>query len=247
MGKLEITYEIIGFDGFLYNQQPSWQNCEFSMEKENVAMLRIWEDGINDSSQIEIAKNRIEQRVKSFILALEFSLSLFLTSTKKRIDIPAITTEDGAQDISETNFSIDEVSASVSPAMPPEEMPSLPLECEPWILTLAEVKLFEQCVEEQLKRHYLIIEELWNDFEQEFDTATRDITDQIKLVRDFVSHAECYSEKVKNFVSNYLPTSIQHDGNNYSVKFFRNDNNHRNFVARFEEKSREIARILVEK
>lgn len=251
MGKLEITYEITGFDRILYNQRPSWKNCEFSMEKENLAMLRIWEDGINNTSQIEPAENRIEQRVKSFILALEFSLGLPLKYTMKGKEIPTIikVIKDGVirVTVTATTFAGSEVFGIISPVEPPKEMPSLPLECEPWVLTLVEAYTFGRYVEEQFKRQYLIIEELWDEFEQEFDQTTKDIRKDLKFIRDFVSHPICNNSSVVNFVSKDLPTSILRIGCKDYVKFPRNDISHRNFVAGFEAKSREISYALVEK
>lgn len=244
MKTLEITYEIRGFDRVLFIEKPSWNNCEFTMNGEDIATLRIWEDGIDNVAQIDRAKIIIKQRVKTFILALEYRLQLPLTSIVKKINYPTIMKMDGTIHITE-NFGIDdEPSNRVLPVKPPEEMPSLPVECEPWILTLAEAHIFEQYVEEQFKRQYLIIEELWAEFAHEFDKETQDIKPKLKLIRNFLSHAICDDKNIIELVSNDLPTSILDDGR---VKFLRNDIDHRNFIARFEIKSREISHALVEK
>lgn len=247
MGRLEITYEITGFDGILYSQQPSWENCKFSMEKENLAIFSVWEDGINNASQLEAAKNNITQRVKSFVLALEFKLGRPLEYAEKSTQTPTIITENGTLHLLSKGYAKSFLSFSVSPSNPPKDMPSLPLECERWVLTLAEAYIFGQYVEEQFKRQYLIIEELWDEFAAEFDAATKNKREELKLIRDFVSHPVCCNKKIVEFVSNKLPSSIFYDGTEARVRFLSNDTTHRNFVARYEVKSREISRSLVEK
>lgn len=248
-GKLEITYEITGFDRILYSQKPSWENCEFSMEEENRAVLRVWEDKIYNKDQLQQAKTRLERKVKSFILAMEFALSCPLQYRVLHEKRPAITAEDGTIELIEVVSVKDEAVSSVAPSMPPKEIPALPLECERWVLTLAEAHRFGDYVEEHLKREYLIIEELWPEFKNEIDdaNASQELINKIRWTRNFVSHQICHDEKVVDHVLRELPSAAWYEGKELRVKFISSDVSHRCYVSRYEVKAREIARLLVEK
>lgn len=259
MERMELTYNIKGFDRVLYNKPPSWRNCEFSMNEDEkngiTALLCVWEEinykEVNTIEQLERIEKELEQKVQSFILALKFMLKLPLKRELKEKKVPSIILQDGSVHCSSIAIASDELESDYMLSAPPKEMPSLPLECEPWVLTLVEAAVFKSYVEEQFKRQHLIIEELWGEFKHEFNDEEmqklklkkEEIGKEIKWLRDFVSHAICNKKGVVKFISKNLPTSIVPGG----VKFLRGDVNHRNFVARYEAKSRQLAHHLVEK
>lgn len=246
MNKLEIKYQIRGFDRFLYSHKPSWPNCEFLQDSEESASVCIWRDNITNREQIELAKNSIEQTLKSFVLALQHSLAIPLRYRKIAEAIPAIELEDGGISLTESLSVATCVSMTVAPRTPPDAMPVIPLECETWVLTLAETQAFHGYPEECLKRHYLIIEELWDEFSEAFNSTTQATKYDLKLIRDFASHAICDSTRVVDLVSRGLPSSVVQVKGKQGVKFQRSNTTHRNYIASFEAKSREIARKLVD-
>jgi len=211
--KLEITYEITGFDRILYSQKPSWENCEFLMEEEGRTSLRVWEDEIYNKDQLQQAKTRLERKVKSFILAMEFALSCPLQYRILHEKRPAIIAEDGTIELIEVVSVRDEAVSSVAPSMPLKEIPALPLECERWVLTLAEAHRFGDYVEEHLKRDYLIIEELWDEFKNKINNVqiTQGLIDKIRLTRNFVSHQICRDGEVIDHVLNELSSAAWYE------------------------------------
>ncbi len=251
MKKLEITYEITGFDRVLYDKSPSWKNCIFKMDEKNRANLCIWEENINDQNHLELAEKILKEKVRAFVLAMEFQFMLPLTCRMISIEKPTIA-------IGNTVYCYDtvilssETEAICHPSDPPSEIPRLPIECEKWVITLAETHIFGNFVEEQLKREYLIIEELWDEFKNEFSVPDQRMADNLKFIRNFVSHAVCGKQKTAEFICNdsncpATAISISQQTGKPVVKFLRNDINHRNYIALYEVKARDIARRLVEK
>lgn len=244
--RLEVTYEITGFDRVMYDTTAMWPGCEFAMVSADKGKVRFWEEGVTTSEQLQAAKDRIRDKLKAFTLALQLERRRLLHVSPPIVKDPQLPS-DGLTLTASANLDI-RLNAEVihAPRLPPRSMPSAPLECERWILTLAEAASFEGFVEEQLRRHFLIIEELWPEFVHEFDDAPKRDYHEIRLIRNFVSHPVCEDKHVVTFIAKHFPKGIQKiDGKDMAV--FQRKVTHRNFVARFEVKSRGLAGLLVEK
>ena len=90
----------------------------------------------------------------------------------------------------------DQPSTQVKPRKVPPVIPEVPLEAERLVVMWKEVNKLGDYVEEQLRRHYLIIEELWDEFQNSFDVVDHTHKEQVKLIRHFVSHAFCCNTRV---------------------------------------------------
>jgi hypothetical protein len=108
-----------------------------------------------------------------------------------------------------------------------------------------EANKLQAYVEEQLRRHYLIIEELWGEFQHTFGADVGERKKRVKLIRDFVSHESCCKRDVIALVESDLASAVVSVQGKKRVRFLRNVE-HRNFVGRFEVISRGLARSLVD-
>lgn len=125
-------------------------------------------------------------------------------------------------------------------------MPEVPLEAERWVGVWVEAFKLKDYVEEQLRRQYLIIEELWDEFKYSFNDKVRHDKKQVKHIRDFVSHASCHNSDIIALVENDLQSAVVYVNGAKHVAF-RRIVEHRNYIAKFEIKSRDLARDLVDK
>lgn len=251
MNRITVTYQFTGFD-VLYNKKPSWNNCDFEMCENGDAILKIWKDF--DKGDIDNIYYELANRVESFGLALKYQCYRNLEWKKLKCE-KNILQNDGV--IKETIILSDEVIAETSLRTPPIEMPSVPISCKRWILTYSEAFMLNKTefVDEQLKRHYLIIEELWEELRNEEspsekggkikDIEIKDV-DNIRNIRNFVSHPYCYGSEVKTLVSEELPSAITKKNNKPCVCFERDNIEHITYVARYEVKAREIAKKLID-
>jgi hypothetical protein len=244
MGTLVINYELSGFDRILYNSPAQWENCTFKMNEKLIASVRIWEEGIESYDELRDSAAKIEWRLKSLILALEWKYGRELKYRIREIIEPPLENENIA--VRDITCIEDEVNVDISPQTPPLNMPQAPLQCERWIKTLIEANRLSDFVEEQLKRQYLIIEELWDDFASEYNAEEHKNVKSVKIIRHFVSHESCNDRTIVNFIEPLLPSAIINNGIKKKVRFLRNIE-HRNFVAQFEIIAREIARSLIQK
>lgn len=102
----------------------------------------------------------------------------------------------------------DYVTLGISPKCIPDTLPQIPLEAKRWIQIWTESTKLHDYVEEQLRRHYLIIEELWQENHQILDASQKAEKLNIKLIRDFVSHASCINPEVVSLVEKKLPSAV---------------------------------------
>ena len=238
MNRITVTYQFTGFD-ILYNEKPSWDNCDFEMCENGDAILKIWKDF--DKGDIDNIYYELANRVESFGLALKYQCYRNLEWKKIKCE-ENILQDDGI--IKETILLSDEVIAETSLKTPPIEMPSVPISCKRWILTYSEAFILDKFVDEQLKRHYLIIEELWKNHLH--SKEENEIKNNICSIRNFVSHPNCDDDKIKKLVSKELPSAIIEKNNKTRACFERDSTEHQNYVARYEVKAREIAKKLID-
>lgn len=243
---LEIEYRIGGFRWTLYVPPPQWPDCRFEQGDDLDVTLHIVESGVTPETNFDGLIAFADARVRQLVLAWELQLGQRLQLRRVNIAWPTFPQKDGIAKIGDTVAFSDLCQAEIVYAPAPAQMPQVPLAAERWIRTLAEAGDFPDYVEEQLRRHYLVIEELWSNYKSQFDPADQAKCEEIRLVRDFVSHAECDRKKVVDFISVNLPSAAVPGKQQPTVRFDRLSPEHRAFVARHEVDSGRIARRLVQ-
>ena len=244
---LEIAYYVRGFQQTVYAPIPEWPGCVFEQNDNLDVTLRIKESGLTPDTNLDSLIALVDARVRQLVLAWEFQYGRRLQLTRRNIAWPSFPENDGTIKASDTVALSDYAEAKIVFAPPPQQMPQVPFAAERWIRTFAEAGDFEDYVEEQLRRHYLIIEELLDKHGSKLDPVDQKRCEEIGLIRDFVSHAECdRNRKLVDLISAQLPSAIVAGRSKQTVRFDRLSTEHRNFVARYEVDSRRIARKLIE-
>lgn len=244
MEEFRIIVEIDGFDRVLYKKTANWNKCTLSVISNSSAKLEIWEDGIDTPEKLQAAIFNVREKMERFILSIEWTYGHELKPKITEIHAPTFVDENNILEISESLKLQVQVEADVAPREVPAAIPQVPLEAKRWIQIWVEACKLEEYVEEQLRRQYLIIEELWNDFKDSFDAQSVADKKRVKLIRHFVSHANCDNPNIIALVESDLPSAVLIVNGRKRVAFQRTVE-HRNYISRFEVKSREIARSLV--
>lgn len=243
---LALTYQVRGLDRMIYDSLAIWDNSSFEVDENLVGTLVVYAEGITSGEQLALARTNLEKQVEEFVLALEWHYRSPLQQHRVSVKLPIIESADGAIHLSDFMGLSDAASCHVHPGKVPALMPQIPLECRRWIVTLTETTRLSSYVEEQLRRHYLIIEELWDEFSDGLDATRETSKQEIKWIRDFVSHPVCDKRSaLVSFISSLLPSAIVQGADKPTVRFLRNVE-HRNFVARYEVVSRVLATNLVQ-
>jgi hypothetical protein len=244
MDELKIFGEIEGFDRVLYESTACWSNFTLGVINNGKAPFEAWTNGIDSVEKRAIALNAIIGQIERFILSVEWSFGHLLRYTINNVIGPTFGSEDSLLAIKEKLTIGDHVENTMAPRKVPKVLPQVPVEARRWIHIWLECTKLSDYVEEQLRRQYLIIEELWPELHPTFNSTQKSDKKDIKLIRDFVSHASCGNSDVVSLVERDLPSAVELINGQKHVQFKRTTE-HRNYVARFEVKSREIARELV--
>jgi hypothetical protein len=243
-GELRLVVKVERLDRVLYEEVAHWDKCLLSMENASKAHVEMWESGIDNTEDLELALPRIKERLRRLVLALEWNYGRELSVEVITVRAPSF---GKVADLTVTDDSIEFESrahAAVKPRQVPQEMPEVPLGAKRWVAMWTEIMKLGDYVEEQLRRHYLIIEELWDEFQNSFDVAACADKERVKLVRDFVSHASCDNPAVIALVEHDLTSAVIMVNGKKRVAFQRTVE-HRNYVSQFEAVSRGLARSLV--
>jgi hypothetical protein len=243
---LEITYFVRGFRQTVYLPAPEWPGCTFEQDDNFDVTLRITESGLTLDTDLGSLIEFVDLRVRQLILAWELRYGRRLQLTRRNTALPSFPQNGGTVEISDTLMLSDRAEAEIVFAPPPDQMPQVSLRAGRWIRTFAEAGDFLDYAEEQLRRHYLIIEELWDTYASKFDAGDQSKREVIGLIRHFVSHVECNHEKVVQFISARLPNAVVAGRSRPTVRFDRLSVEHRNFVGRCVPDSERIARELIE-
>ena len=237
-------FEISGFGRKLYNQTASWNGFTFDMLDERTALIRF-DESIDADNPLDSSK--IQEKVDAFVRSLRFkyqwNLIWRLTARPLPVEKPS-----PHMDVISTVAISSWVATEVCPGEPPCEMPAMSSEKERFVRTFVEAANFPEYVEEQLRRYFLILEELWP---QKRSNLPHNVLvneadyDELLKVRNFVSHAVCHDESVVQFISANLPSAITADGTRKAVRFERTVE-HRNFVSPYSVRAQDIARKLIE-
>lgn len=242
---LEITYLIRGFRQIVYRPGPDWPGCSFEQDGNFDVTLLIAEADLTPETDVGCLIDISDRRARQLVLAWELQHGHRLELIRRNTALPAFPERDGAVEAVDTLMISDRAEAEIVFAPAPGQMPQVPIMAERWIRTFAEAGDFSDYPEEQLRRHYLVIEELWGTRVSVFSVQDQAKRVDIGLVRDFVSHAECDRKKVVAFISAHLPSAIVAGRTAPTVRFDRLSIEHRNFVGRHIPDSERIARELI--
>jgi hypothetical protein len=246
MAQIKIIGEIEGFDRVLYESVAKWDGFSLSVVTDGKAQFQISIDNIDSIEQTPDAIRIAQEKIERFTLSAEWATGCELKYTIHNIDTSDFASTEELLVLKEQLRLCDFATAEIPPKPIPAALPQIPLEAERWIRTWIESTKLNDYVEEQLRRHYLIIEELWQDNHQIFDASQRADKKSIKLIRHFVSHESCKDPEVVALIENDLPSAVVMLNGAKHVRFNRTTE-HRNYIARFEVKAREIARALVDR
>lgn len=200
---------------------------EFEVIDEMTARIgnyRTWFDNVEPDALRQVQKE-IQERVESFVLAMRFLGNARFSQTDEilyyiaesgeeyqitnDIDIEAIIHQSKGEEFNYGSVVFPAMtfcgSASTSPAPLPQSMPSVPLILKRHILNVLQAEELDSdsdhYEDEQLKRWFLIIEEL------ETDTSKQEYKD-LRSVRNFVSHPKVDKKETITFLEKELPSSV---------------------------------------
>lgn len=243
MNQVKVTGVINGFDGALYKSIARWDNFILYEVFNGSAKFEAWADEVDTIDRVENAVVVLEELIMRFILSVEWLLGRKLIYVIDNIEKPVFASENASIELVDRIYAKDSCEIELVSRKIPNNIPQLPLEAKRWILIWVEASQFNDYVEEQLRRHYLIIEELWQELHHIFDKSQKEEKKKIKLIRDFVSHAHLDNVDIISLVKNDLPSAYDEEKNRVQ---FKRTTEHRNYISQFEVKSRQIARALVE-
>jgi len=228
-----------------------------------VGYYTTWIDNV-DPDSLRMKRIEIQQRAESFVLAMQFlgnanfsksdeSLSYILDTGEKHqivddCDIEAIIRRSRGESYNYCNVKLPAVKGHGwghnSPVPLPKKMPSIPLILKRHILTVLQAEALDNNSEhygdEQLKRWFLIIEELEPN---QSSQAFRDL----KCARHFVSHPTLHFKDTVAFLKRELPSSVSSIANGgEKAQYLRDDPIHRALVSKYETLARQWAKRLVE-
>lgn len=245
MEEFRLVVEVEGFDRVLYKEPANWGKCNLSQIDCSTAIIEVWENDIDSLEKLKATAVNLKEKIERLILSIEWAYGHELKWKISKIYAPSFVEQNNILEITESLRMQDQVDSQVAPREVPTEMPQIPLEAKRWIQIWVEACKLGEYVEEQLRRQYLIIEELWNEFNSTFDAQSKADKRQIKLIRDFVSHASCNNVDIVTLIEPDIPTAV-HVVNGVKRVAFQRTVEHRNYISRFEVKSRKIARTLVD-
>lgn len=268
MKRLELNCTFFQISAPYKEETVLWDGqVEFKIGQEEgniVGYFRAWKDNV-EPERIKVEGEKLEEKAKSLALGLKFignrqvywkksSLDYYFQSEKitirNDVDIEAVIKRSKGEPF---NCYIDAVlpmyeatmTVSVSQLPLPLQMPNIPLSLERYILTIIqaeELDGYEQNYEdEQLKRWFLILEELETD-KNKNETGYK----EIKHMRHFVSHSMCHGTEVIAFLKKELLNSVYiNPSGQEEARFCRDDSSHISLVSKYQNKARRRARDLV--
>lgn len=244
MEEVRLVVEIKGLNWKLVQEEVVWDNFRFSMPDEETGIVEIWIDDVDAEEKVKPALESLQDRIRRFVLALEWKVCRELKWRIIHETLPSCVTGNETIRVSDTIGVADRFYCSAVGGNTPLQMPEFPIEAERWVQTLVEACKFSGYVDETFRREYFIIEELWGEFSLCFTPQERDERRDLKRIRHFISHERCADPDVVALVRQGLPQAFHSDSAGDYVRFERTVD-HRNFVARFQSKTRALARKLV--
>jgi hypothetical protein len=261
--KLELTQEIYDLSIRYEIGIITWgdKNAKFEIKENeacNIGILSIWKNDV-EPDKIASEWKKLICSLKSFCLGMKLNGNRNIKYKKQKLfyhfdgepflirnklDITAIIKRSKGENYNYINGTLPastmNSTGTVSPSPLPSQMPFIPLSLQRHVMTIIQAEELEQqnlnYEDEQLKRWFLLLEELYED--------KNDVNyNHIKYVRDFVSHPKCNSSKIIEFLKKQFPESVNQSGT--EAIFKRDKQSHINFVSRYQYKARNIAKLLV--
>ncbi|HEU0153179.1 MAG TPA: hypothetical protein VFQ84_07535 [Arenimonas sp.] len=241
--KLTLTARIDGLPRVPFRKPVSWAQARLDVSESLEGQLTLWKDGLGSRAEVSDAIAELTQSAERFALAMSWRFATPVKAIVIWIDTPEFELPGTVSVRSGIAFGDQAVAIDGPPPPAPVQFPQVPLEARRLILTMAEASLFDGFVEERLRRHFLVIEELWEDFKDQFGPEDHEWHEKLTKVRNFVSHPRCRS--AFGLVSPDLPSAVL-PGLVKAVQFERTIE-HRNFIAKFETQSQRIAVQLIKR
>lgn len=242
--RLQRIYRIQGLDRILYSRPPSWAEGTFVNLSEEEGELTLHRDGITTRPYLESAIADMDAMAQRFHLYLLYRFGSRVTLDLLRSDEPDVDPH-GTISIHARLGISDTCKVTVLPKEPPAELPQMSDQAARWVYTIAEVRMLDRFPDEAMKRLYLIIEELWPDFERTATSEQRQNKLIAQNIRDFVSHPVCNKQRVVDFVSTQFPNAVI-STDPLTVRFDRTSVEHRNFIGRHQPIVEGLARMLID-
>lgn len=243
-GVLRRAYCVQGLDRIVYEGPASWPQGSFRQTDAESAELTLEREGIATRPELETAKLALDEDAERFRLALAFSTGTPLTLRLVRSDEPDVDPPGVLS--AHAIFSATATAEGIMRPRPiPSAMPRLPVAAARWIHTLTEVPRLRGFPDEAVKRCYLIVEELWGDFEPRATSRQQQDARELKFVRDFVSHNECKNPALCEFVGGRVPSAVIATSPP-RVRFDRTNIEHVNLAGAYEPIGCSLARALID-
>ena len=251
------------------NESIVWVDSDSEFEvggdtTEQFGWYRTWTDNV-DPEQLREARMELKHKADSFVLGMQFLGNRRFSQTDEALsyvtangdeyqitndmDIECIIRRSKGEDFSCISVDLPAMkfhaSASISPAPLPQKMPLVPLILKRHILNIIQAEELdvnsEHYEDEQLKRWFLIIEEL---------DAQKNVQEYIDLrsARNFVSHPTSNRKETIIFLKKEFPSSVYVNScGQEEARYQRDDPTYRAFVSKYETIARRWAKGLVEK
>lgn len=227
-----------------------------------VSYFTTWVDDV-DPDSLRISQAEIMRRTQSFALAMQYLGNSGISATEATLvyfsekgeahkivadcDIEAIIRRARGEPYNYINGILPMLTVSASghssPVPLPQNMPMIPLALKRHILNVLQAEALdiksEHYADEQLKRWFLIIEEL------HLNQSDQDYKD-LRCARNFVSHPTSNSNDTVAFLKRELPSSVYIANGCEEARYLRHDVEHHTFVSKYETIARQWAMMLVE-
>ncbi len=229
-----------------------------------IGYYRTWADN-TDPDCLRDARKEIEERVESFALGMRFLGNAKFSQVDESL---SYVTEDGEEYHITNDMDVEAIirrskgeefnyvpavfppmrcsgSGLTSPVPLPQRMPSVPRALKRHILNLIQAEELdgysEHYEDEQLKRWFLVIEEL------EVNISSQEFKD-LRSARNFVSHPTSNAKETIAFLKREISSSVylNADGKE-EARYQRDDPTHRAVVSRYQAEARWWAKGLVKK
>lgn len=242
-------------------------NCEFQVIDDTPLQFgwyTSWIDNV-EPDQLRKFRRELKQKANSFVLGMQFlgnrkfsqtdEILFYVTADGDEyqiandMDIEGIIRRMKGEDFNWVSADLPSIqlhgSISISPSPIPKKMPLVPLNLKRHILNIIQAEELDSIPEnyedEQLKRWFLIIEELE-------ENKTSQVFKNLRGARNFVSHPILNAQETIVFLKKELSSSVYKKlTGKEEGKYQRDDPTHRAFVSKYETIARKWAKELVKK
>lgn len=242
--QLKRTYRIFGLGRQLYSDIPSWPEGTFENRSEEEGVLTLVEDDVSNRVELDAAIERLDARAERFRLAVSRRLLRTVHVKLEHSSEPDVDPR-GVMRANATAGATVVAGLNITPGRAPATMPQVPRGATRWITTLAEIASLSQFPDEVIKRYYLVIEELFPQFESGANLAQKDEEKVFRYLRHFVSHQVLDYQGPCTFIAQHLPSAVISQ-QPLKVRFDRSSPEHRRFVGSYVERMRVLTDWLLD-